>query len=181
MKITKTLSFIFILCFIIACNNFEEDLNKRSLQNLSEDFNLSENNFPTSSLISHKEPSLSEENSAILFQACTVFQKSRTCFKKSSNPIGALSCANKWEDPNRTQKQKLIEHNFISQEEYDASKAIYNEQRQTCKEKSKKEGIWVFDRKLIEYRCFRPLALAYMDSIIERFNCESIAPLTDSI
>ena len=177
MKTIKALSFIFIFFFITACDNSNSDPTVESSNPL-------ENNSDTSSASLQKTQiikSVSDKNSAILFQASTVFQNSRSCFKKSSNLIGALSCANTWEDSVRTERQKLIKANFISQEEYDASKAIYNEKRMNCKEQSKRESTWFVSRKIIEYRCFRPVALAYMDSIIERFNCDTIAPLTDSI
>jgi len=117
-----------------------------------------------------------EENSAILLQACTVFQKARKCFKKTKNILETIFCADKWKDPSREERNKLIEYGFISQEEYDNKRMIYKQNRKICKKKARSEGFWFFDQKLIEYRCFRPVALDYMDIIIDRFNCDLVVP-----
>ena len=175
----KTLSFLFLLFFFISYSNSEIDFTIESSTKLSED-NFFENNLHTSSdslLQTHTINSLSKEQSAILLQACTVFQKAKNCFEKSKNILGAIFCADKWEDPSREERHKLIEYHFISQEEYDIGRMAYNQKKQICKEKAESEGSWFIEQKLIEYRCFRPIALDYMDSIIERFNCNSIAPV----
>ena len=116
----------------------------------------------------------SKERLAVLIQSCAIFQEAKSCFEKSKGILGAASCSNQWEEPSREARNQLIQYNFISQEEYDMSRALYNEKRQACKNKAKSEGFWFFEEKLIEYKCFRPVALDYMDSIITRFNCASI-------
>ena len=155
--------FISILLSMVACGYSENELN-------TETANMQNMNFfqeiPSLETKKATQEPFSTAQLNILSETCPVFQKAKECFV-SAGILRAAYCASKWQDPSRSARAKLLESGLMSQEEYDTSKAEYNKRKKECKDKSNGS----INKR---FKCFKPVAIAYMDYIIQRFDCEKV-------